>query len=518
MRIKEALANLLLSALTLLLFVGGAEGVCRLLERGRPAPRAAAYITDWNWEGDFYTVKSTAAGWPPWEDYNSDGLRDRERAVEKPPGVRRLICLGDSTTLGWGIRPQEAYPQVLEDLLESTGERTEVFNVALGGWATRQELIAYRRIARKYSPDQVLIGVCLNDVPEMQNNLSRPPAWLAAFHERSALVRRLVRAQDREIADVEELFTHKDSPKVREAFARMFADVRALRDEVRADGAAFAVVIFPFRLQVLPGAPPPTAQQTIADFCRSEGIPVLDLLPALRTAGESAFIDYDHFSPPGARLVAEQILASGLLAESGSLPARETPVSPPVTPSQTLPTLLLSLRSGNERTRIEAARALGQLGAQAKGAESSLIALLDDPSPRVRVAGTWAVARLRPLPAAALAGLIRRLQDPAPGVRAGAARALGEMGAPGKPALLPLVERLRDEDETVRARAGESLAEIGPDSEGCRRALIGVLADAAAPGRAEAAGALGRLGPGAQDAVPVLSSALEDTREAVRGR
>ncbi|HWW92038.1 MAG TPA: HEAT repeat domain-containing protein [Vicinamibacteria bacterium] len=518
MRVKEAFANLLLSALSVLVFVGGVEGVCRLLESGRPAPRAAAYITDWNWEGDFYTVKSTAAGWPPWEDYNSDGLRDRERAVEKPTGVRRLICLGDSTTLGWGIRPQEAYPQVLQDLLESMGERTEVFNVALGGWSTRQELIAYRRIARKYRPDEVLIGVCLNDVPEMQNNLSRPPAWLAALHERSALVRRLVRAQDREIADVEELFSQKDSPKVREAFARMFADMRVLRDEVRADGATFAVLIFPFRLQVLPGAPPPTAQQTIVDFCRSAGIPVLDLLPALRPAGESAFIDYDHFSPAGARLVAEQILASGLVVESGPLPPRDTPASLPPTPSPALPALLLSLRSGNERSRIEAARALGELGAQAKGAESALITLLDDPSPRVRVAATWAVARLRPLPAAALAGLIRRLQDPAPGVRAGAARALGEMGEAGKPALLPLVERLRDEDETVRARAGESLAEIGPDTEGCRRALVSVLADPAAPGRAEAAGALGRLGPGAVEAVPVLSSALEDKREAVRAR
>src|SRR5258708_38804158 len=103
----------------------------------------------------------------------------------------------------------------------------------------------------------------------MQNNLSRPPAWLAAFHERSALVRRLVRAQDREIADVEELFTPKDSPKVREAFARMFADMRALRVQLRADGATFPVVIFPVRLHVLPVAPPPTAPPPIPDFCRA---------------------------------------------------------------------------------------------------------------------------------------------------------------------------------------------------------------------------------------------------------
>ena len=224
--LREVLPNLLLSTATVVIFLGGTEGVCRLLESRQPPPVVAPYITPWeNWEDGFYTVKSTAVGWPPWEDYNSEGLRDRERTVEKPEGVRRVICLGDSTTLGWGIRPQEAYPQVLEDLLESQGDRVEVLNVALGGWSTRQERIAYERIARKYRPDAVLLGICLNDVPELQNNLTRPPALVAALYRRSALVRRLVRAREREIADVLELFTQRDSPKVKEAFARLFADL-----------------------------------------------------------------------------------------------------------------------------------------------------------------------------------------------------------------------------------------------------------------------------------------------------
>lgn len=130
-------------------------------------------------------------GWPPWEDYNSDGVRDREHAVRKAPGVRRVVCLGDSTTLGWNIRPEEAYPQVLQDRLSAWGRAAEVFNIALGGWSPHQELIAYRRLARKYRPDQVLIGICLNDVPEMQNNLSKPPTVLSSLHQRSALVRKV---------------------------------------------------------------------------------------------------------------------------------------------------------------------------------------------------------------------------------------------------------------------------------------------------------------------------------------
>ena len=116
----------------------------------------------------------------------------------------RVACLGDSVTLGYGIRPQEAWPQVLEDLLDARGQREEVFNIAFGGWSTRQELIAYRRLARKYRPDQVVLGICLNDIPEMQNNLTRPPRFVRALYGSSALVRAVIGARRREIASVEE--------------------------------------------------------------------------------------------------------------------------------------------------------------------------------------------------------------------------------------------------------------------------------------------------------------------------
>lgn len=204
----EAVAvNIALAAATCTLLLGGPELAARWAE---PAAAAAPadYITDGQaWQGEFYTVKSTAVSWPPWEDYNTDGLRDREHAIERRPGTRRIACLGDSVTLGWGIRPDQAWPQVLEEQAAASGVDLDVMNVALGGWSTRQELIADRRIVRRYRPDQVLLGLCLADVAEMQNNLSRPPRLLAQLHRRSALVRWIVGARRREIAAVEELFS-----------------------------------------------------------------------------------------------------------------------------------------------------------------------------------------------------------------------------------------------------------------------------------------------------------------------
>ena len=274
-RVRPLAVNLALSVLVSAFFVGALEGVARLLEARRPAPPPVAdYIWDWSdkMPGDFYTMKSDAVGWPPWQEFNRDGLRDRTRPEEKPAGFWRVAVLGDSVTLGAEVRPYEAYPQLLEARLRAEGRRIEVMNIALWGWSTRQERIAYARIARRYHPDQVLLAVCLNDIPELQNNLTRPPRWLAVLHGHSALVRRIVNAPAREIDSVERLFEQRDAPRVRQAMGRFFDEARTLRREAEADGARFGMLVFPFRFQVEPRAPAPSVQQEIAAFCRSERV------------------------------------------------------------------------------------------------------------------------------------------------------------------------------------------------------------------------------------------------------
>jgi hypothetical protein len=49
---------------------------------------------------------------------NKDGIRsDRYYLKDKPSGVIRIACVGDSITAGPLDRPQEAYPAILENLL-----------------------------------------------------------------------------------------------------------------------------------------------------------------------------------------------------------------------------------------------------------------------------------------------------------------------------------------------------------------------------------------------------------------
>jgi UDP-N-acetylmuramyl pentapeptide phosphotransferase/UDP-N-acetylglucosamine-1-phosphate transferase/HEAT repeat protein/lysophospholipase L1-like esterase len=557
---QSLLGNLALALAVSAAFLGVLEGFCRLVEARRPRPQVADYLWDWQrqWDGEFYTMRSDANGWPPWEEFNADGLRDRTHAREKPVGTRRLVFLGDSVTLGDQIESRHAYPQFLQGDLAEAGHAVEVFNVALWGWSTRQERLAYERIARAYAPDDVVLAVCLNDIPELQNNLTKPPRLLAALHERSALVRRIVNAPGREIGSVEELFGSPEPEKVRAAFERFFAEVRALRAAVTKDGASFAVVVFPFRFQVAAAAPPPRAQERIAAFCAAEGIRCLDLLPTLGPAGEAAFVDYDHLSPAGARLVARALRASGLVAAgpsaaeqlaascAGACPAIAAwKAGGPAPPA--LPELVRLLQGPAPETRAAAAWAIARLGADARSALPALEAALRDPSEGVRVAAVaalGAVAADRAAPA-----LFAALGDPRQAVRWEAARALsratldpgtavphlnaalrgddaylrgfaawtlGEMGPRASAAVPALVEALARGEGYGRGGASTALAKMGPAARAAVPALVLGLQDADGERRWKAARTLGRIGPAAADAVPALVACLEDSHEYVR--
>lgn len=528
------------------------ETGARLFEARRPpAPQVAEYIWDWDHKmpGGFYVMKSEAVGWPPWEEINGDGLRDRTRPHEKPDLVKRIAVLGDSVTLGDGIRPAEAYPQLLEQRFDDRGVPAEVMNVALWGWSTRQQRTAWQRIARRYRPDLAVLAVCLNDIPELHNNLSRPPRWLAWLHGRSAVVRLIVGAERKEIDRVEGLFATPAPRQVEEAMARFEDEVRHLRGEVQAEGSAFAMIVFPFRFQVEAGAPPPRVQSRLMSFCEREQIVCLDLLPALERLGATAFVDYDHLSAEGARRTADVLLESGVLApppaaeevlRGASTAAVEATASQPSRSEDVPAAALLSHRG---EVRLAAAWRLGR--SRAASAARDLAGLLAaDPSTAVRAAAARSLGRIGSR--AALPALFDALGDPSEAVRFEAARGLtalgltaadvpplqaalaseddfvcafaawnlGNLGEPARPAVPDLARALqRDRLDVVLTAA---LARIGPAAEAAVPALVTLVRHGDPGQRWRAARSLGRIGRPAVAAVPALVDALGDQESMVR--
>ena len=307
---QSRIMKLLLSVAIFLGLLGSLEALCRVLGLGDKV-EVADYIADWHkqWEADFYLFD-------PGKGVNRDGVRDRNHMLDNPQNLPRIVFLGDSVTFGYYMPRAASYPAILEQLLTERGKPAEVFNVALPGWSTRQQRIAYREIVRKYQPDHVVIGFCLNDVAEMQNNLSKPSPIITFAYERSNLVRAVLRVQHWEIHQVEELFVSPALPTVQQGWQQTLDALRSLAEEVRQDGAKFSLLVFPFRFQVEAGAPEPIPQRILEEFSGENDIPFLDVLPILRTLGPRGFADYDHLSQHGMQQVARAIRDSDLLGQS----------------------------------------------------------------------------------------------------------------------------------------------------------------------------------------------------------
>ncbi len=496
--------NLALAAASTLLFAALLEGGARLLEP--PPVQKEEYLWDWSErfkDAEFYTLEK-GEGYPPNEETNVDGLRDVTRPVETREGLRRIVLLGDSVTFGHGLEARDAFPQILERSLRGSGRDVEVFNLALPGWSTRQERLAYQRIARKYKPNVVVLGVCLNDLAEMQINLAKPPGFLLSLFKHSAAVRVALGASRREIGAVEELFTAAGTPRVESAFRLFFDEVRALEAEVRKDGGTFAVAVFPFRFQVEPGAPSASVQRRIQEFARARSITAFDLLPeiAASTSPADLFLDYDHFSKAGHERVAAWLEArpeiAGAAATATTVEARNE----------------LSLRAIQVQAKGRAdspdsnsdSAALGEVVRQA----------VEDPSARVRFEAARTVFYLGLPGAPSVPALIRGVQHEDPRVRAFATWTLGEMGEIARPAIPALVALARQDGGAGKTGALTAIGKIGGDSPETIPLLLQELKHPKEARRYRAARTIGRMGPAAAAAVPGLTEALRDPSSLVR--
>ena len=98
---------------------------------------------------------------------NSQGFRDKPLKKSKPHGLFRILCLGDSTTFGFGVPIEAAYHSVLEDRLnrERSNEEIsyEVINAGAVGYSSCQGLNMYRYKGVKYKPDIVTFCFGIND-------------------------------------------------------------------------------------------------------------------------------------------------------------------------------------------------------------------------------------------------------------------------------------------------------------------------------------------------------------------
>ena len=84
---------------------------------------------------------------------NSHHMRDKEYPYSKPPGVKRIVAVGDSYVFGWGVEAKETVTELLE---EKYLRNVEVLNMGVSGYEAGQELELLRTEGIRFAPDLVL--------------------------------------------------------------------------------------------------------------------------------------------------------------------------------------------------------------------------------------------------------------------------------------------------------------------------------------------------------------------------
>ncbi len=123
---------------------------------------------------------------------NNLGLRDdHDATLDKQRNTFRVLVLGDSVTFGHGS--VHSYPALLEDLLKGWRPDVDfqVWNAAVPGYNTSQELAQLLEIGPSFRPDLVIVGFFENDL--IDNRPLETPAWTAQMGGRAlAFVQRHV--------------------------------------------------------------------------------------------------------------------------------------------------------------------------------------------------------------------------------------------------------------------------------------------------------------------------------------
>lgn len=101
---------------------------------------------------------------------NSLGLRWNEFDKTKKRGKKRVLILGDSVVLGWGVEHDMTFPALIQNMSDSSKADVEIIPAGVSSWNTRTEYEYLRRVALGFDPDILILMIVSNDTDPKENS------------------------------------------------------------------------------------------------------------------------------------------------------------------------------------------------------------------------------------------------------------------------------------------------------------------------------------------------------------
>lgn len=261
-------------------------------------------------------------------DINAVGLRNPEVVTPKPAGVFRVLVLGDSITIGYGLPGESSYPRVLEKMIDG---RVEVINAGASGWHF-QDFVAYlEHYGLALEPDMVICAFTRSDVdPPMKlqirggvgydsgENIDFVPPFVKKALRHSRLYLAIGRAR------WEMGYKPQERPEAtrNEALLKQWPAVQASLDRLvaltRERHLPLLMAYLPVQIEVVRGIEYPVLVERLAqlDGPDFQFINVLRQFVAERDKGLYLPRDATHPNAAGHQLIARTIAAEPFFARS----------------------------------------------------------------------------------------------------------------------------------------------------------------------------------------------------------
>lgn len=264
---------------------------------------------------------------------NQYGMRGREYSRKKPTGVYRILLVGDSIALGWGVPEERTLSSLLEARLNQNPtlysahtpsgvrNRFEVINAGVGNHNTTQELAHLRKNGMSFKPDLLLLLYFINDAepvstPARNPLLGRSQAAVIVWSRLDTLLRKFGGRKDY-VQHYREIFAEGSAGR-----ADSFRALVEMNRLAKKTGSNFAIAFFP-DLHNLVGYPFRSIHNLVGGFAQSRGVPFIDLLPVFEGVKEPMmlWVSADDAHPNGranrmaARGVLRGLVKAGLLRQ-----------------------------------------------------------------------------------------------------------------------------------------------------------------------------------------------------------
>ena len=213
---------------------------------------------------------------------NSLGFRGRESHQKKRTGGLRLAFLGDSFTLGVGVRDEDTFPAQVESQFGRQFESCEALNFGGSGFDTVDEIALLENFVFKFSPDIVVVVFFLNDTGRLGtvDFFSKPQFFLNA-RKYSHFLNGIISLLERRIQTARMIrHYHEGFDPGYPGYWRVQAALRRGKQLSEVCGFKLVVALYPVLYGFPNDYPFREIHKVLAAFCKGESIPFVDLSPA----------------------------------------------------------------------------------------------------------------------------------------------------------------------------------------------------------------------------------------------